>query len=163
MNSDIKLISHRGNLHGPNPTRENSPSYIDEAIAAGFDVEIDLWATDKGDFLLGHDAGMYHIDFQWLAERGSNLWIHCKNFKALYFLRHTEFNFFFHSEDDFTLTSKCNIWAHPRVSAQEIKGTVYVNQGWRDDTFLKNMIAGKPLGICTDYAFRVRELFEEQK
>ena len=35
-------ISHRGNTNGKNPARENTKSYIDEAIAKGFDVEIDI-------------------------------------------------------------------------------------------------------------------------
>ena len=38
-----KLYSHRGNLFGPIPERENKPDYIDEAISAGFNVEIDIW------------------------------------------------------------------------------------------------------------------------
>ena len=32
------FISHRGNLNGPEPLRENCPSYIDEALRAGYDV-----------------------------------------------------------------------------------------------------------------------------
>ena len=50
----IKLISHRGNLNGVNPDRENSPSYIQEAITAGYDVEIDVHWWDSG-IWLGHD------------------------------------------------------------------------------------------------------------
>ena len=36
------LISHRGNVNGKLPNRENTISYIKEAIAKGFDVEIDI-------------------------------------------------------------------------------------------------------------------------
>ncbi len=36
------IISHRGNLDGPIPERENSPDYIDQAIKWGFVVEIDI-------------------------------------------------------------------------------------------------------------------------
>ena len=39
----MKLISHRGNLEGPNPERENHPDYIYGALQAGYDVEIDVW------------------------------------------------------------------------------------------------------------------------
>jgi hypothetical protein len=48
------LISHRGNLNGPNPERENHPDYIWEALRAGFEVEIDVWWVE-GKFKLGHD------------------------------------------------------------------------------------------------------------
>ncbi len=34
-------IAHRGNLEGPNKERENEPSYLKEAIEAGYDVEVD--------------------------------------------------------------------------------------------------------------------------
>ena len=40
------LISHRGNTNGKNINRENTKSYIDEAIAKGFDVEIDICKWD---------------------------------------------------------------------------------------------------------------------
>ena len=39
----MKLIAHRGNIDGPNPERENSPEYIEEALKAGYDVEVDVW------------------------------------------------------------------------------------------------------------------------
>ena len=49
------LISHRGNIDGKKPHLENQPDYIDEAIALGYDVEIDVWLID-GVLFLGHDA-----------------------------------------------------------------------------------------------------------
>jgi hypothetical protein len=39
----MRIIAHRGNLDGPDPTRENSPIYVMAALAAGVDVEVDLW------------------------------------------------------------------------------------------------------------------------
>ena len=52
------FISHRGNLDGLNPDRENSPDYIDEAIKLGFDVEVDV-RTKDGQLWLGHDEPQY--------------------------------------------------------------------------------------------------------
>ena len=37
-------ISHRGNLNGKSD-RENQPDYLEEALAQGFDVEIDVLET----------------------------------------------------------------------------------------------------------------------
>ena len=37
------LISHRGNLTGPNPKKENHPDYILNALREGYEVEIDVW------------------------------------------------------------------------------------------------------------------------
>ena len=41
------LISHRGNVNGKNPDRENSPLYIKAALTLGYDVEVDVWYIDK--------------------------------------------------------------------------------------------------------------------
>ena len=51
------LISHRGNLDGPKPEKENNPKYIWEALNEGYQVEIDVW-YDKG-WWLGHDRPKY--------------------------------------------------------------------------------------------------------
>lgn len=110
----MKIISHRGNLRGPKPDKENNPIYIQEALDLGFDVEIDIWQIEKK-LLLGHDEPVYPIDFKWLAERDSNLWIHAKNFEVLFNLLDEEriTNLFWHQEDKFTLTKSGYIWAYP--------------------------------------------------
>jgi hypothetical protein len=78
----MKIISHKGNLNGPNPDYENNPTYIDQVIAEGFDVEIDVWFVD-GEFFLGHDAPTYHIDSSWILVRAASLWCHAKNIEAM--------------------------------------------------------------------------------
>lgn len=158
MTSNIKLIAHRGNLFGSFPPRENHPSYIDEAIAAGFDVEIDLRVKDKR-FHLGHDEPQYEVSHDWLYDRKDSLWLHCKEFAALFALQYSEFNYFFHDSDEYTLTSKNFMWSHPR--AAKIKNTVHVIQGRKDDEFAKTIISSQPLGICSDYVARIRGLLEK--
>ena len=54
------LISHRGNIDGPNSKLENNPTYIDRALDKGFNVEIDLWVYEK-EFFLGHDEPTYLV------------------------------------------------------------------------------------------------------
>jgi hypothetical protein len=36
------FISHRGNINGADPTKENSPQYIEEALQKNFEVEVDV-------------------------------------------------------------------------------------------------------------------------
>ncbi len=55
------LISHRGNITGANPSRENSPDYIQEALEADYNVEIDVWYKDKK-WNLGHDEPQYEVE-----------------------------------------------------------------------------------------------------
>jgi hypothetical protein len=108
----MKLISHRGNIIGPKPNRENSPSYIDTAISAGYDVEIDIrYINDK--FYLGHDTPDYEVSETWIKKRKDKLWIHCKNLEAAsIFSKMEDINFFCHTSDTFVLTSNNYIWVH---------------------------------------------------
>ena len=52
-------ISHRGNVNGKIPNKENHPDYIKLALSNGYDVEIDVW-YDNG-YWLGHDEPTYNI------------------------------------------------------------------------------------------------------
>ena len=56
------LISHRGNLDGPNVKDENKPNYILYALSKGYDVEIDV-RIYKDKFFLGHDEPQYKIPY----------------------------------------------------------------------------------------------------
>ena len=58
----MKLIAHRGNVTGPNPLRENSLEYIDDAIKLGYDVEIDVRHIEwEQQLYLGHDECQYPV------------------------------------------------------------------------------------------------------
>jgi hypothetical protein len=136
------LISHRGNIDGKIIERENHPSYIDEAIALGYEVEIDVWMID-GVLLLGHDEPQYGITQQWINERFNKLWIHCKNIEAMEWFNMIDgFNYFWHEEDTVTLTSRGAIWAYP--GKQPIRGSIAVMPEIYNDN-LDNCI-----GICSD-------------
>lgn len=136
------LISHRGNLEGPNPARENTAKYIDEAIDAGFDVEIDIWEID-GKFFLGHDEPLSEIRMDWLLKRKSKLWVHCKNKPAVAKLINTGLHIFWHEQDKLTLTSKNFIWVYP--GHQPVENSIAVMPEINDDEL--ETVAG----ICSDY------------
>lgn len=104
------FISHRGNLTGPNPMKENSVEYIDNALSKSFDVEIDLWFKNNN-FFLGHDEPKYEIDLNFLKKPG--LWIHAKNLECFYQLSNFDLNFFWHEDDKITITSKGFFWNYP--------------------------------------------------
>ena len=158
------LISHRGNLNGKQPDNENHPDYILRAIIAGYDVEIDVWFVD-GKFKLGHDEPIYDFPFKLLENNFQKLWIHCKNIEAIVaigeFPNENLLNYFFHQEDDITLTSKGYIWAYP--GKQPIKNSIAVKPELNEDDFFlikKNNTPNSKLnkedltqaiGICSDY------------
>ena len=115
----VILIAHRGNTTGPNPQKENHPDYINLAIQQGYAVETDLWFVDNKLFL-GHDAPQYQVSEQHLDSIASAglLWAHTKNIAAFEYLtskwqHKKQWNFFWHQEDDYTLTSLGYIWTYP--------------------------------------------------
>lgn len=141
------LISHRGNINGRLVPFENQPNYIDTAIAAGYDVEIDVWyEVESGKLYLGHDKADYQIDIDWLYERSDKLWIHCKNMDALSFFNKshlqigTKYNYFSHDNDIGVLTSYGYIWSTNLYD----NGILVL-----PEVFEKTPIE-KTIGICSD-------------
>ena len=137
------LISHRGNVNGQFESYENEPNYIDLAIKKGYDVEIDVWVKDNA-LWLGHDKPQYGIDFNFIKDRLSNLWVHCKNVEAVVYLKECGYpvNYFWHQEDTLTLTSQNYIWVYP--GKQPIKDSIAVMpEIHNDDT-------SKCIGICSN-------------
>ena len=143
------LISHRGNINGKIVERENHPSYIDEAINLGYDVEIDMWWID-GKTYLGHDVPQYEVDDEWLTKRINKLWVHCKNIELLNWIRSTTLHYFWHEEDTLTLTSQNQIWAYP--GKQPILGSIAVMPEINKDNI------SLCIGICSDYIKNYKKL-----
>ena len=159
------LISHRGNINGKQPDKENHPNYIFEAIKQGFQVEIDVWFIE-GKFKLGHDNPQYDFPLDLLKHHSNKFWIHAKNLAAISQLNILDktgiyLNYFWHQEDDVTLTSKGYIWAYP--GKQPIKNSIAVKPELNEDDFFlikKNNTPNSKLnkedltqaiGICSDY------------
>jgi len=145
------LIAHRGNINGKSEY-ENKPSYIDIAIFNGYDVEIDLWYIDNK-FYLGHDTAQYEIDFKWIIDRKSKLWVHCKNIDAIAYLKESNetINYFWHQEDDITITSFGFFWTYP--GKQLTKNSIAVMPEYKE--FDNINLA---YGICSDYIIKNKEI-----
>lgn len=142
-------IAHRGNVDGPNPSKENHPDYLKAALDLGYDVEVDVWLFD-GKFLLGHDGPQYEVPASFLYNE--HFWIHAKNIPALSELSYRAssnnlINCFFHDTDDCVLTSHGWIWTYPgEIIVGPFAVAVMPEQvlGWDWDI-------SKASGICTDY------------
>lgn len=149
------IISHRGNLSGANSADENNPKAIDEAIALGLHVEIDVrFIKDSNTFVLGHDYPQYEVSIDWLIDRQLKLWIHCKNIEAISELRinRSSLNYFFHGQDQCTLTSHGFPWIHPH-SVPFPGGIFVLPEESKYDA--SNLVSDFELaGVCTDFPFR---------
>jgi hypothetical protein len=137
-------IAHRGNLVGPSP-RENHPFYIEEAIYAGFDVEVDVRLINK-ELWLGHDKPQYLTSKSFLDRYKNSLWIHCKNLEALEYFSNLQedYIYFWHEEDSYALTSNNLIWTYPGKPVTE--KSILVLKG--RETLQSS---STPFGICSDY------------
>ena len=138
----MKLIAHRGNFLGPNKERENSLKYIQEALDAGYEAEVDIWGRNQ--LWLGHDGPQYPCPMKFLMENKDKLWIHCKNLEAIHTL--SEFNllnYFWHEKDKFTLTSHKFIWTYP--------GNRVCNRSVLVMNSIKDHVGQLCFGVCADY------------
>jgi hypothetical protein len=154
----MKLIAHRGNIDGPNPLEENRPEYIEAAISDGYDVEIDIrYDTFDKKLYLGHDKPQYVITWFWLGNYIDNLWIHCKNVEALCEFADgtSEFNYFWHQDDDFTLTSKNYIWTYPGKSYTPKSIIVMPELNIPVEAYA-DLKVFNCYGICSDYVGKLK-------
>lgn len=144
-------ISHRGNLTGKIKETENHPDTIDYALSLGYHCEIDVWYNDG--WFLGHDQADHSIDFKYLTH--PKLWIHAKNLNALHELSGTDLNYFWHQEDDYTLTSHRYIWAYPNKPVT--KKCIAVMPEWKLN--VSEITRLNVAGICSDI---IHQIFEEK-
>jgi len=136
------LISHRGNVNGPNADKENHPDYIIQALQLGYNVEIDVWYTNNN-WYLGHDNPVFEIKFDFL--NNDKLWLHAKNGDAFnILLQYNNINIFWHTNEDWILTSKGYIWTYPNKTLYPKSICVMPEVGYSGD--ISNCI-----GICSDY------------
>jgi hypothetical protein len=147
----MKLISHRGNINGPDLEKENRPDQIEYCIRQGYDVEIDLRITSDRRLYLGHDEPQYEITWWWLAKYQNNFWIHCKDLNTLTEMSSNThgYNYFWHQMDSYTLTSKKNIWAYPGYPFSS--HTVIVMPEWNENNDWCELKNADCFGICSDY------------
>lgn len=139
------LIAHRGNFNGPNKYRENTISYIEEAIYKGYDAEIDVRAK-KNKIYIGHDQPIDLVTDSWLKKFKNKLWIHCKDPASFdYFNNLKQYNYFWHEDDAFTITSKGFVLSHVKNSINKLSGKFIKIQ------LEKKKINGNFVGILSDY------------
>lgn len=131
-------------MYGKDSAFENSPTQIDFALSKGYDVEIDLRLHDNR-FYLGHDFAQYEVEESYL--HNDRFWIHAKNFEALEWLSTTKLNYFWHQEDEYTLTSHGYIWTYPEGELG--KNSVCVMPELYMD--IRNCLLLNCYAICTDH------------
>lgn len=150
----MKYIAHRGQTTGPK-TDENHPGLIEAALQKGYDVEIDL-RMHNGKLYLGHDQCQYQIEETFL--QNPKFWIHVKDKEALEWITQNKFyqyNYFWHENDAYTITSKGYIWAHPK---SELTPNSIMVMPESIDPKMKNAFYANCYAICTDYVDHIKKI-----
>ena len=145
------LISHRGNINGPNPDMENTLPYIRQAVLEGYDCEIDAWGVN-GKIYLGHDKPEHLVDPYQLELLGDFLWIHTKNILANKLLGGMSLNIFAHDKDPFVITSKGYAWCYPSDKVVPLG----INLMPELHNITKEQLEIDAVGICSDYIERYK-------
>jgi hypothetical protein len=138
------IISHRGNLYGPDKENENKPEQIQKVLDLGYYVEIDVWLFD-GKLYLGHDFPQYETNLSFL-ESNDKIICHAKNIDVLEYLVDKTIHCFFHDKDDVVLTSQNWLWIYPNKKLTENSICVLPELCDNPPTGCK--------GICTDYVIK---------
>ena len=139
------FIAHRGNIAGADPKRENTQEYMEEAISAGYGVEVDIhW--DRGVLYYGHDHSSQPVDDKFITKR--DVFCHAKNIEAIPALMSLGCNVFVHQTDPCVYTSKGQVWCYPGIHVKSDKAI------WLDlhGEPLPADIPSKLYGICGDDA-----------
>ena len=147
-----RFISHRGNIDGRDPEKENTEEYIDTARMLGFDVEIDVWKIADS-LYLGHDYPKYEVNKEFIFMHEECLLCHAKNVSALEWLTSNDVHCFWHNKDDYTMTNKGKIIAYPGMSCSS-KNLIVMKPEFHS----KKM--GKCFALCSDYIYKYRTQYE---
>ncbi|MBY0369879.1 hypothetical protein K2X33_04280 [bacterium] len=156
--TEYLLISHRGNLSGPQPEWENHPDYIRQALAQGFQAEIDVRA-EGGSWRLGHDSAQFLVDADFLLQPG--LWCHAKDLLTLKALMDLGAHCFFHDTDAATLTSQGWIWTFPGKALTARSIAVVPEKAFPSDRAKAWGYAREAAGICSDWVGDFKHAFRQ--
>lgn len=161
----MKLISHRGNINGPNPELENSPSYILNALIQGYDVQVDITIKCHQGIItlwLGNEEKQYLTTLDFLKQRDKII-CHAKTLDTLHYLLLNNIHCFFHDSDDATLTSKNYIWLYPGYYTITSKLSIMVLPECTNDSpeETANKLKEQYYGVCSSYIRIIKDLLQE--
>jgi len=141
----MRLISHRGNIKVLASSRENTIDYIQEALDAGYDVEIDVRLIGTK-LYLGHDAAQEEVDLDYLLN--TKFWVHAKTVSTFHYLSNFDIpNLFFNDQDEVAITKSGFFWTHPNCEVTCEK-SILMRYGL--DPKVASNTANLPAGVCSD-------------
>ena len=148
------FISHRGNVEGSLPEKENTISYIDDAVdLLNLDVMVDVIGIG-GYLYLGTHTPKEKLPLEYLDS--PKFWFHCNNPEALeYFKVFSKVKYFWHDEDAYSLISNKKVLVHSGEIL--LPGSIaLLPESNEHGHSLWNCHA-----VCTNYVFEYQKLYKE--
>ncbi len=159
------IISHRGLINGPNKSKENLIDNISTLaeIYPNLFFEIDVNLINN-EILIGHEEPYLKVEYESLRRQKKRLILHIKKLRFdkknsfdLFNKITSEFHYFTHDNDSFTITSLKWPWIHPKEGF--LKGTIAVMPEFSlHPNKFKSLLNKDLLGICTDYPLEMIKL-----
>ena len=106
----MNLIAHRGNTQGIKSERENTNSYLLDALELGFYIECDIM-YHQDELWLGHDYPVEPVNP--IILKNPKTIAHAKDIPSLIELHRRNIHCFWHEEDRVTHTNRGLIWCYP--------------------------------------------------
>lgn len=153
------LISYRGNLTGMSPEKENTVTYISEALDAGLYVMVDVWAIAGGKMLaLGNNEPQHPVTPELL--RHDHIICKARDTPTLDMLLNYGIHCFAANSGPATLTSGGLIWTAPghRVSTRSI--STFPEHVDPDPTALRNLLCA---GLCSSHILDIKNAIDQDK
>lgn len=148
----MKIIAHRAKFKYWELVTENNPYQAAWLVDMGLDIELDIWMVEN-ELWLGHDLPQYKINENFILHVSKFAWFHCKNFEALDFFSNnfSNLNYFWHENDDYTITSNGFIWTNVGKYVGPKSILVFPEKTFNTDTLKEDVERLAPYGICTDH------------
>jgi hypothetical protein len=143
----MKIFAHRGNLDGNSGGNENKPIYLLKAIEKGFGVEVDVWVKEDKIYF-GHDEPEYEVDKEFIDKISPNAIFHAKNVEALNWLQESKHHYFWHNQDDYTMSSRGIVVVYPGKKPPSYGSIISLPELHDQDPY-----SSKCYGVITDYPF----------
>jgi hypothetical protein len=175
IETSIEIISHRGNLEGPEPTFENKMETFQKAMDLGYSLELDIWHKDDG-LYLGHDGPDTKTSFEELLKLTigypyQNVYVHCKTLETLQECvkeiplgLFSCFVPFFHDVDDCIMLMNGVVWIHPHATKKSLhrpSHSILVCPDPIKNNYIDELPWNEYAGVCTDFPLLIQKKLEE--
>jgi hypothetical protein len=153
-------ISHRGNLDGMEPEKENSPEYVQAVLDKNYHVLVDTWLVGSSSLALGTRYPQYPVSLEFMKAKG--IIARAATVETLEFLMSNNIHCFLASHDEYTLTNGGLIWTRHGKKITGVQRCVIDMPEWYIPSFEK-LAQTNAAGVCSDCIEEIKEVCDQSR